>query len=185
MLHQISWLTYSVSIILLVAFYYLYAGLTFYRFEIQAVIYKLAGKQPATWASGQNDLQFPDHAIMGKAQPDDVEFVSQEELSFGPADHAEGALNESPTIPGTDSRLASDFSDMSSEVKTLIRVINESGESKENFDMLFRLIVQKYAELAGTAYEQQINDFLIAEGSPQFPFTLTIDDLQNYWLNEN
>jgi hypothetical protein len=44
----------------------------------------------------------------------------------------------------TDTRLIGEFSEMVSEVKTLIRVINESSESKENFEMLFRLIIQKY-----------------------------------------
>lgn len=184
MLHQISWLTYSVSIISLVAVYYLYVGLTFFRSEFQSVIYKLTGRQPAIRASGQSDLQFPDHVIMGKAQPDEVEFVSPEELSFDPADHSNEVLTESPTIPGTENRLTGDFSEMSSEVKTLIRVINESGESKENFGMLLRLIIQKYPALVGTAYEQQINDFLSAEGVPQFPFTLTADEVKSYWLNE-
>jgi len=73
---------------------------------------------------------------------------------------------------------------MVSEVKTLNRVINESSESKENFEMLFRLIVQKYPALRGTPYQQQINNFLMAEGAPEFPFSLSETDLENYWMNE-
>jgi len=189
MLHQISWFTYAVSILLLVTLYYLYVGLAFYRIELQSVIYKLMGKQPAVKSSAHGDLQLPDYAIMGKAQPEDVEFLSQEELSFGPADNPDEISTQQPVKPGnpagTDSRLIVDFAEMLSEVKTLVRVINESSESKENFEMLFRLIVQKYPSLNGTAYEKQINDFLIAEGTPQFPFPLTAEDLKNYWLNEN
>jgi hypothetical protein len=189
MLHQISWFTYAVSILSLVTIYYLYVGLTFYRIELQSVIYKLMGKQPAVKASGQGDLQLPDYAIMGKAQPEDVEFLNQEELFFGPADNPDEVSVQEPAksqaLAGADSRLTGDFSEMVSEVKTLVRVINESGERKENFEMLFRLIVQKYPSLAGTAYETQINDFLIAEGGTQFPFPLTAEDLKNYWLNEN
>jgi len=187
MLHQISWFTYAVSVLLLVTIYYLYVGLAFYRIELQSVIYKLMGKQPAVKASGQGDLQLPDYAIMGKAQPEDVEFLNQEELSFGPTDNPdELSLQEtskSPASTASDSKLIVDFSEMMSEVKTLVRVINESSESKENFEMLFRLVVQKYPSLNGTAYEQQINDFLIAEGAPQFPFPLNAEDLKNYWLN--
>lgn len=74
---------------------------------------------------------------------------------------------------------------MVSEAKTLIRVINESSESKENFEMLFRLIVQKYAVLRGTPFQQQINDFLMAEGAPKFPFSLSEADLDSYWTDEN
>src|ERR1700744_2885926 len=77
MLHQISWFTYAVSILSSVILYYLYVGLTFYRVELQSVIFKLMGRQPAIKVFGHSDLQLPDYAIMGKAQPDDVEFLSQ------------------------------------------------------------------------------------------------------------
>ena len=189
MLHQISWFTYSVSILSAVALYYLYVGLTFYRIEFQSAIYKLTGKQTDVKTSGNGDLQLPDYAIMGKAQPDDVEFVTQDELSFGPTDIPDELHTQLTSKPAnqekTDSRLIGDFSEMVSEVKTLIRVINESSETRETFEMLFRLIVQKYYPLAGTAYQQQVNDLLLTDGAPQFPFSLTPADLENYWTNEN
>ena len=89
-----------------------------------------------------------------------------------------------PVRNGQDTHLLGEFSEMISEVKTLIRVINESSESKENFEMLFRLIVQKYETLAGTAYEEQVNDYLINEGADQFPFSLTLIELQSFWTNK-
>jgi hypothetical protein len=188
MLHQISWFTYAVSIISLVFCYYGYVALTFYRDEIKAVFYKLTGKQPALHTSGRGDLQIPDYEIMGKAQPDAVEFISPEKLFFGPADISDEQTDQSdkPSAPsGTDSQLIVDFSEMVSEVKTLIRVINESSESKENFKMLFRLVIQKYPALTGTSYYREINRFLLHEGAPQFPFPLTMLDLENYWTKEN
>ncbi|AMR29974.1 hypothetical protein A0256_00350 [Mucilaginibacter sp. PAMC 26640] len=185
MLHQISWFTYAVSIITLVILYYLYVGLTFYRSEFQTAIYKLTGKQPALKATSNGDLQIPDYDIMGKAQPEAVEFIKQEELNFGPAEDFDDQATEKIVPLETNSRLIGNFSEMVSEVKTLIRVINESSESKENFEMLFRLIVQKYSALRGTPYQQQINDFLMTEGAPEFPFSLNETDLTNYWTDEN
>jgi hypothetical protein len=115
MFHQISWFTYSVSILLLIAVYYLYIGLAFYRLEIKSAIYKLTGKQPAIRVSGNGDFQLPDQAIMGKAQPDDIEFISQEELTFGPADNPDEVPLQQPAeiqaIPGTGTRLIGDFSE--------------------------------------------------------------------------
>ncbi|MES2108572.1 MAG: hypothetical protein V4577_07490 [Bacteroidota bacterium] len=188
MLHQISWFTYAVSILSLVVLYYLYVGLTFYRIELQALIYKLTGKHPAVKAAGHGDLQLPDYAIMGKAQPEDVVFLRQEELSFAPAGNPEEEViidpAKSQTSLAANSSLIGDFSEMVSEVKTLIRVINESGESKENFEMLFRLIIQKYPAIGGTAYQQQVNDFLLTAGVADFPFPLTATDLNNYWIND-
>ena len=189
MLQQISWYTYTVSILFVIMVYYLYVGLTFYQFEIQIFVYKLLGRQPAFKNSGQGDLAFVDYAIIGKAQTDEITFVDQEDLSFGPPDSPDEWPKEEPSsavIPsGNSSRLAGDFSGMVSEVKTLIRVINESGESKENFEMLFRLIIQKYQSLSGTDYQRQINDFLLDEGAAQFPFPLSDTDLANYWTNED
>lgn len=189
MLHQISWFTYAVSIISLIVIYYGYVGLAFYRAEIQAAVYKLSGKKPALKTSGNGDLQIPDYDIMGAAQPEQVDFVAPDELIFGPSEIAdEEDTNQERSTPAnseTDSRLIGAFSEMVSEVKTLIRVINESNESKENFEMLFRLIVQKYPSLSDTGYRHQINEYILTEGAPQFPFTLTAEELENYWTNQN
>jgi len=185
MLHQISWYTYAVSIISLVIIYYLYVGLTFYKAELKVLLYKLTGRQLAIKAAGNSDLQIPDYDIMGKAEPEAIEFVTQEELSFGPPDDFEEQARKDNPAPENNSRLIGNFSEMVSEVKTLIRVINESSETKENFEMLFRLIIQKYPALRGTSYQQQINDFLMEEGAPAFPFSLNENDLVNYWTEEN
>jgi hypothetical protein len=186
MLHQISWFTYAVGIIALIIIYYLFIGLAFYQSEFQSLICKLTGKKPAFKVAGKSDLQIPDYDIMGKAELDDVVFVSPQELNFGPVDEPDEPITGITNSPAeTNTRLIGNFSEMVSEVKTLIRVINESSESKENFEMLFRLIVQKYPAIMGTAYQQQINDFLLAEGAPEFPFSLSETDLSNYWTDEN
>lgn len=177
MLHEISWSTYAVSVFLLAVCYYAFLGLHFYRTELKAAIYKLSGKAPALKAAGTGDLHIPDHSIMGLAQPEVVDFVGAEELDFGPPD-----INEA--VSATDSRLIGDFSEMVAEVKTLIRVINESSETKENFEMLFRLIIQKYDSLRASGYRQQLNDYLLTTGVPQFPFELTAAELDNYWIEE-
>ncbi|WDF79001.1 hypothetical protein PQ469_03145 [Mucilaginibacter sp. KACC 22773] len=189
MLHSISWFNYGSAVIFIAIAYYGYVGLTFYRSELQAAIYRLTGKKPAVNQFAGGDFQLPDYSITGSIKPEGIDFVAQEELSFGPTDE-----NESPVIPHpsatissnpTDTHLLGDFSEMISEVKTLIRVINESSESKENFEMLFRLIVQKYASLTGSMYENQINDYLINEGADEFPFPLALTELQSYWNNDN
>jgi hypothetical protein len=186
MLHQISWSTYTVTLISLVVLYYGYVGLAYFRPEIRSALKRLTGGQPADVPTTHGDLQLADASVMGKAQYDEVGFVSQDELLFGPADTDEpdeqpaGRINSSEA---PNARLISSFSEMISEVKTLNRVINESSESKENFEMLFRLIVQKYPELTGTPFQEQVNDFLLSEGAPQFPFELSLAEIESYWIN--
>lgn len=187
MLHHISWFTYAVTVGSIAGCYYLYVAFAYYGAELKSLIQKLAGKRPAL-SSITSDFVLPADTIMGQAQPETIDFVAPEELSFGPTEIDDGESEESPAVinyPAIgNSRLVGIFSDMISEVKTLIRVINESGESKENFEMLFRLIILKYTDLAGTIYQKQINDFLLNEGAPEFPFSLTETDLENYWTEE-
>lgn len=180
MLHQISWLTYGSVIIAVAITYYSYVGLTFYRSELQAWLYRLTGKKQVVSQLSGGDVIIPAYDIAGAIQPDEIDFVPQQELSFGPPDES-----EAPPAANAQDIESLDFSEMISEVKTLIRVINESGESKENFELLFRLIVQKYLSLKGTSYQTQVNDYVISEGSDLFPFSVTLTDLQDYWMNDN
>lgn len=185
MLHQISWFTYVTTILFIAAAYYAYVGLSFYRAELRNLLFRLTGRQPAAIQLSGSDLPLPAQNIAGAIKPEYTEFVAQEELSFGPPDEPEEQYAArhlqvvSTSAPAT--HLLGEFSEMISETKTLIRVINESSETKENFGMLFRLIVQKYPALTGTTYETQVNDYLISEGADQFPFPLTLAELESYW----
>jgi hypothetical protein len=189
MLHQISWFSYGSAIAILATAYYGYVGLTFYLSELRATIYRLTGKKPPVARLSGGDFQIQDYDPAGPIKQESVAFVPREELMFGPPEESEVPVMRIPATPAAndapDVRLAGDFSEMIAEVKTLIRVINESSESKENFEMLFRLIIQKYQSLSGTSYEDQVNDFLINEGAGQFPFPLTLTELQNYWINQD
>lgn len=185
MLNHISWQTYSVSIVTLLVLYYLYVGFTFYRAELRSFYYRHSGNLPAQ-ASEYSLIPVPAYEIMGAAKPDTDWNPSDEALEFGPADPDELMTDHTgseTTMPATDSRLIGQFSEMISEVRTLIRVINESAESRENFDMLFKLIIQKYTDLVGTPYQGQVTEYLAEEGASQFPFDISTEELDNYWKN--
>jgi len=179
MLHQISWFNYGATLVVLVVAYYVYVGLTYYRQELRAGILRLSGKKPVPAAFTGSEIAIPAFEVAGRVQPEYIEHVTAHDLNFGPSDE------DQPQSNAADIHLLGEFSEMISEVKTLIRVINESSESKENFEMLFRLIVRKYHTLAGTAYETQVNDYLLNEGTGQFAFSLDLNELQNYWRNED
>lgn len=159
--------------------YYGYVGINYYRLELQVLLFRFTGKNQAAVKTTGGDVALPAHEVAGAVKGDAIEYVGQSELHFGPPD-------EESTLPQTaDIHLLGEFSEMISEVKTLIRVINESSESKENFEMLFRLVIQKYHTLTGTPYETQVNDYLLNEGAGQFPFSLDLNELQNYWRNDD
>jgi hypothetical protein len=186
MLQHLTWTAYLTSIVIIAVIYYVLIGLTYYRHELGNAFYRLSGKPPRQLNPSRGDLILPLADIVGSTRTDGMDIVDQEELVFASPDEERPTTGiiESIRPMADDAYLLSDLSEMVSETKTLIRVINESNESKENFEMLFRLVVQKYPDLAGTVYEDQINAYLLKEGADLFPFTLTNSEMQTYWLNE-
>ncbi len=186
MLQHLTWSAYFTGIFLIAVIYYATVGLVYYRHELGNVFRRLSGKPAAQFGTYQGDLILPRTDIVGGARTDGMDIVDQEELVFASPDEEKTSTGIIPSIRPTpaDAHLLGDLSEMVSETKTLIRVINESNESKENFEMLFRLVIQKYPDLAGTAYEEQINAYLLKEGADLFPFTLTNSELQSFWLND-
>lgn len=186
MLQHLTWTAYLTGIIIIAVIYYVLIGLTYYQHELGNAFYRLSGKQPRQLTPSGDDLILPLADIVGSTRTDGMDIVDQEELVFASSDEERPITGIVQSIRPTaaDAYLLGDLSEMVSETKTLIRVINESNESKENFEMLFRLVVQKYPELAGTVYEDQINAYLLKEGADLFPFTLTNSELQTYWLND-
>lgn len=184
MLQHFSWLAYAVTIALAAVVYYGYVLLKYYRAELAVFLQRLTGK-PSSNERQTGDLLLPELSVLGATRQDGVEHIAQEDLLFAAeADElpAESLLHPVHTL--TDAHLLGELSAMIAETKTLIRVINESSESKENFEMLFRLIIQKYPELIGTPCEDQVNHFLLNEGAEHFPFSLSLNELKSYWTTE-
>ncbi|QHS55209.1 hypothetical protein GWR56_06515 [Mucilaginibacter sp. 14171R-50] len=186
MLQHLTWSAYLTGIVVIAVLYYTFIVLTYYRHELQNTFYRLSGNQPRQRNTSRGDLILPAAAIVGGTRTEGMDIVDQEELVFASPDddRPESGVVQAMRPTAADAYLLGDLSEMVAETKTLIRVINESNESKENFEMLFRLVIQKYPDLAGTAYEDQINAYLLKEGADLFPFTLTNSELQTYWLNE-
>lgn len=187
MLQHLTWSAYIIGVTLIAGIYYAFVGMTYYRHEIGGIIRRFTGKPAATKFSHTSDLLLPATEIVGGTRTDGMDGVAQDELVFAapdePEDRPSGMVQAiRPTL--ADAHLLGELSEMVSETKTLIRVINESSETKENFEMLFRLVVQKYPDLAGTPYEEQVNAYLMNESADIFPFPLTLTELKSYWLNE-
>jgi hypothetical protein len=175
MLESISWPTYLVSIFVLTLIYYGWVSLTFYRTELAATFKKTSERN----VPNGKPLTDDDLMVIGQPAPQDEVVAGDQELQFGPPDADE------PTVPAPITTSApqqvSEFSEMVGEVKTLIRVVAESSESRDNFEMLFALIIQKYPGLSATDYRSKIIEYLLAESQGKFLFALSEEDLIQLW----
>ncbi|WPU98408.1 hypothetical protein SNE26_20495 [Mucilaginibacter sp. cycad4] len=184
MLSQISWPAFISGMAILLSLYYAYVAVFFYKKEIIAFLYLLSGRQPVTDPAKTGFVPEPAYTVMGSARAHRE--AAEEELQFGPSDNPDEDGNDGTFNNGiaeASAEVAALFSGMMSECRTLIRVINESGESKENFEMLFKILVEKYPELGEPPYRQQVTEMLLEESEGQFPFELSADELESYWTN--
>lgn len=184
MLNQISWPAFISGMAILLSLYYAYVAAFFYRKEILAFLYRLSGRQAVTEPAKTGFVPEPAYAVIGPARSQREATEEEEELQFGPSDNSDEDNWESNNgLAGASAEVAAQFSQMMSECRTLIRVVNESGESKENFEMLFRILTEKHDELGKSAYRQQISQKLLEESEGQLPFELSAEDLESYWMN--
>ena len=185
MLHQISWGEYGTVILLLGLLYYGVTVFHFYRNALKGWLSRLSAGNPPGHVPAGADLGLSVTYVTGKITAEPVDFIRGEELDFGPPEPEAAVLfpeeESAPERSTLDVGLMSEFSDMISETRTLIRVIRESGESRENFEMLFRLLIQKYPALAGTVQAADINNFILHESRSGFPFTLEAEELNTCW----
>lgn len=187
MLQQFSWPAYFALTGALAAIYYACIGLRFFKHELKCIIGRLTGQSLKFSDAPHGDLYIPVDDVVGSISDPGTDVIVQDELVFA-GDTEEDAepgpqLMQPERIVGSDASLLGEVSEMVSEAKTLVRVVAETHESKENFETLFRLLVQKYPNLAGSAYEAQISNFLLQDVAEAFPFPLTRAELQSYWFN--
>lgn len=181
MLQEISWQQYLTGVTGLSFAYYVFVVSVYCRTEFAALIRRFTGRAaPVPPRTGQTAL--PAVSVMGLAVPE-PEDAEDDDLVFGEPeyDDEEQAPASSPretALPPTDEN-EEEYLQMADEVTTLYTVVKESGESKANFEMVFRLLAQKYAGLAGTPYREQINDHLLAQGA--WPFPLSAAELNQFW----
>ncbi|QQL49970.1 hypothetical protein [Mucilaginibacter ginkgonis] len=182
MLHQISWTVFLTLTVLFLFIYYGFIVILYYRADLLYFLEKFSDRQLSAAKNGQR-IPEPVFDIIGAVASEAPCEGPEDQLQFGPDEEDEipAAIDELQAIPN--SHLVGEFSAMIGEVKTLIRVIIESSETKENFEMLFCLILHKYPDLAGTSYQTQVNDFLIDESGDRFEFELTKAELDEYWTN--
>lgn len=181
MLQEISWQDYLTGITGLSFAYYVFVVSVYCRTEFAALLRRFKGRAaPVPARVGQ--MALPAVSVMGLAAPE-PEDAEDDDLIFGEPESDDeeqlpAASSQQSAAPPPDES-EEEYLQMSGEVTTLYKVVKESGESKANFEMVFRLLAQKYAGLADGPYREQINDHLLAQG--EWPFPLTSAELNQIW----
>jgi len=166
MLTQFTWNQYILTAGATATLYYLVILLLFYREEARRL---LASRKNRT------DLQ----AI--QPLPSQVSIMGPASTQAGPL------LTEAADILVAPSHVLDSHPEdavlqsLPEEIKSLLATAIEGKASKEDFLVLLRLAISKYAPLTEPLLQEAVRQYLLDESKGRLPFNLTPADLQPLW----
>jgi hypothetical protein len=153
-------LNYLIVLAVVTAAYYAWVGYRYYRPEIIA----LFQGRPAVQQPG---FEEPPAFVGTVAAEEGSVLIDAEDLDF-----AEPVKEQ----------LLGSIADFMQELKVLLRVTYEAGDTKENFLMLLQVLAGKYPDAAAIRYAEPIALYILEEGAG-LPFQLTKDELEENLCN--
>lgn len=176
MLHAITWKQFGIAVGGAGLLYYLIILFKYYRQEAIAL---LNGRNNlSTMTAPHGAAQKTDQGIFGAAHFDDSEMnlVDADELNFAEPEPDEIEL------PDTKGQLLGEVADFMQELKVLMRITKEADDTKENFLMLLRLLINKHQLVATKRYTVPVI-LNILEQSLDLPFELQKAELEQEFIN--
>ncbi len=182
MLEQFTWQQYTLSITGTALIYYAIIGLLYYRDGLSRLLpgrissgkqQSLASYQPEP---GTNPGQDDEETLLGKPATEEGTSISgMEDLMFAQDKERPLSPEEEPYL------LLGSIPDLLNEFKTLISIVAETGESKEEFLSLFHFIISKYNPVSKSRYRQAINQYMLENSKDRFSFSLSEEELNVLW----
>lgn len=180
MLQQFTWQQFLIAALILTLIWYAAVLLIFYKKRLtDLALRKRRNQKPVVQSSynprEQTDADSSDDIpdVMGKTSlPEGVEEAETGMFSF--AEQRAGSTRDPDS--DRDHRLGL-IPDVVEELKTLFRILENEGATKDDFVSLFKLISSKYPQISGSA-EQPYLDAYIRQN---LPFEITQAELDKLW----
>lgn len=169
MLKSISWQEFLTVLSVLSLIYYSILGLVYYRVEIKNLI---SGKGK-TDASPRPSTRRSNSLVGQIREEEDIN--DDEDQSTISSDQINPVHNHpQDALLGTVADLLKDLKEIIDSIST--RKI-EKGESLA----LIKAVFSRYEQLRGTNYQQSVDLFLYENAIDQFPFELSLEEIQKLW----
>lgn len=157
MFTNISWTTYLIFVVILLAAWYLVIGLRFYSSELQVF---LSGKRKTA------------SQIANKAsrliQQDDEVVENQKEFIDLSKDQTDDLFEKVETL--------------SAKLKDAVSDASTKKYNKEEFSFLLQLTLKEYPELKGSVFQVPINNLIESECEKQGFIRLSAVELEMLWI---
>jgi len=180
MLQQFTWQQFLIAALILALIWYAAVLLLFYRKRLTNLASaRRRNRKPVVQSSydprAERDPDYRDDVpdLMGKpVLPDGVSEPGTDSFFF--AD--KGAEPSTDPHPDLDHRLGL-VPDVVEELKTLFRIMETEGASKEDFISLFKLVSSKYPGIHGSAEQESLNAYI----RQNLSFDISQKELDKLW----
>lgn len=172
MLQAFTWQQFLVAALILTLVWYAGIFLLYYRRKAQE-LFSPKTKQPEKlkreWEEEFEDEPDEDDDLIGSVrEPDGVSSVEIDTLRFAPK--AEDPDEQRDTQLGI-------VPDVIEELKSIFRILENEGGTKEDFISLFALVSSKYPKIKGTANQQALNGYI----RKNVLFPISDEELDQLW----
>ena len=157
MFTDISWTTYLIFVVILLAAWYLVFGLRFYSSELQIF---LSGKSKTTSQIANKKSLL--------SQEDDQAGENQKEFIDLSKEHTDDLFEKVETL--------------SAKLKDAVSDASTKRYNKEEFSFLLQLTLKEYPELKGSVFQVLINNLIESECEKQGFIRLSAVELEMLWI---
>ncbi|GGC33416.1 hypothetical protein GCM10011386_26880 [Parapedobacter defluvii] len=168
MLQQFTWQQFLTTAAILSAAWYAAVLFLYFRTEIQGLLSGSRPQRPDTEPSPPVTDDGDDSPMGRPAEPEGVESVGPDELSFAPAREPDGAAR---------TRRLGVVSDVMHELKNMVMLLRQENGTKEEFHALFGHIKQTYPTIRESGQLAALTSYL----EDYLPFALTEEEKGKLW----
>lgn len=188
MFNSISWQEFLSAIGIIVAGYYVITTLLLYGEEIKFIF---AQRRPNVTETDSNDEQNDSNEsidLMGSVKYETQvnvpheKVVETDDINAQPLDEVEDAM-DGVIISTPDVLIAKSVAELLLEVKTIITELSHG--SREEITSIYRSLLQRYPQLSGSNYQEEINLFIHDSFSTNTSHGFTLDEIKSWWNEDN
>lgn len=156
MFTNISWTDYSIVIILLGSFYYLFIGLRYYPTELKELL------------SGKRKLHFP------------IPAFKKNNATGCPASQSE-VPQEQNSLINTSDETFNEVELLIAELKENIEMASKKQFFKQEFSYSLKVILKNYPQIQNSPFRSAIDELILSECEKHETITLSEDDIVRLW----
>lgn len=188
MFNSISWEEFLSAIGVIVGGYYAITTLLLYSEEIKSIFSQRQRKVIGNDTSDDQNDSNESIDLMGSVKYETAvnvpheKVVESEEINAQPLKEIEDAIDE-VIVNTPDVLIAKSVAELLREIRAVITELSQG--SREEIISIYQSLLQRYPQLTGTNYQEEISQFIYDSLSTNTTHSFTLDEIKSWWTEDN